>query len=115
MGVESDRGLEFAPGWWGFPPPPLGDGRGEVPGGDLGAKSKCGQAGSAWRVWGGSPKALLPATGAMVTDCNREFCLVENADGVFLVPEIEANGDGWNFVCFFVNSGGYFDGEFQVI
>jgi len=51
----------------------------------------------------------------MVTDCNREFCLVENADGVFLVPEIEANGDGWNFVCFFVNSGGYFDGEFQVI
>ena len=23
---------------------------------------------------------------------------VENADGVFLVPEIEANGDGWNSV-----------------
>jgi hypothetical protein len=23
---------------------------------------------------------------------------VENADGVLLVPEIEANNDGWNFV-----------------
>ena len=44
-----DGKLEFTPGRRRFPPPPLGDGRGEVPGGDLGAKSYCGQAGSAWR------------------------------------------------------------------
>ena len=41
-----------------LPPPPLGDGRGEVPGGDLGAK-KSGQAGSAWRGLGRQPQVLL--------------------------------------------------------
>ena len=39
----------------GLPPPPLGDGRGEVPGGDLGGSTMW----SSWQqlggVWGGSP------------------------------------------------------------
>ena len=51
-----DGKLEFTIGRRRLPPPPLGDGRGEVPGGDLGAKSKCGQAGSAWRGLGRQPQ-----------------------------------------------------------
>ena len=51
-------GLDVLAGWsshqtgGGSPRFPWGDGRGEVPGGDLEAKSKGGQAGSAWRGLG---------------------------------------------------------------
>jgi len=51
--------LDFATSGPRRPPLPWGDGRGEVPGGDLGAKPISGQAGSAWQGLGRQPQGTV--------------------------------------------------------
>lgn len=67
----------------GFPPPPLGDGRGEAPGGGLGAR-KAVELAQLGGVWGGSPMCASWLVGSV--------SLLENAQKILIHGRLLGRG-----------------------